>query len=288
MSFIHEKALVSKDAIIGENCVIEGNSVIGAGASIGDGCVISSGAYICPLACIGKNVKVGPNVVFAETGDFGANGKSRVMDGVIIGGGTVILPVSVGCHSVVEAGSVVTKDVPPYAIVSGNPAVITGYVGTGEKYCDSSRNFIKSTEGCVHTRSGASLYALKTFSDIRGDLLPIEFKKCIPFRVKRVFFVYNVYTGSIRGEHAHKECHQFLVAVNGSLNVVCDNGKERDEFILDSPSVGLYIIPGVWGVQYSFSRDAVLAVFASHDYDDSDYIRNYFNFLEFKNANERG
>ena len=83
----------------------------------------------------------------------------------------------------------------------------------------------------------------------------------------------------MRGEHAHKACHQFLVCVKGGCTIVLDDGEHRDELRLDSPKVGLHIPPMVWGIQYRFSADAVLLVLASDTYDADDYIRSYDDFL---------
>ena len=83
----------------------------------------------------------------------------------------------------------------------------------------------------------------------------------------------------MRGEHAHKACHQFLVCVKGSVGIVLDDGDKRDEIVLDSARVGLHIPPMVWGIQYQFSSDAVLLVLASDRYSAEDYIRNYDEFL---------
>jgi UDP-2-acetamido-3-amino-2,3-dideoxy-glucuronate N-acetyltransferase len=83
----------------------------------------------------------------------------------------------------------------------------------------------------------------------------------------------------VRGEHAHKACHQFLVCVKGSCTIVLDDGSVRDELRLDSAKVGLHIPPMVWGIQYRFSADAVLLVLASDTYDAADYIRNYDEFM---------
>jgi hypothetical protein len=83
----------------------------------------------------------------------------------------------------------------------------------------------------------------------------------------------------VRGEHAHRSCNQFLVAVEGGLNVIADDGNHRQEFALDEKSTGLYIPPLVWGVQYKYSADCVLLVLASDPYDEQDYIRDYKEFL---------
>ena len=119
---------------------------------------------------------------------------------------------------------------------------------------------------------------LPKISDIRGNLSVCEFKKHIPFEAKRIFFIYQVPLVEIRGQHAHKECHQFLMCVRGSIKALADDGFHRKEFILNSPNFGLYLPPMVWGAQYNYSPDAFLIVFASEFYDASDYIREYSEF----------
>ena len=94
-----------------------------------------------------------------------------------------------------------------------------------------------------------------------------------------MFFVSDVPGKEVRGEHAHRQCQQFLVSVHGSLSVIVDDGHDRKEVLLDSPSVGLYLPARVWSVQYRFSPDAALAVFASDPYDPADYVRDYEEFL---------
>ena len=106
-----------------------------------------------------------------------------------------------------------------------------------------------------------------------------EFDTSIPFAVKRYFLVFDVPSVETRGEHAHRECHQFLICVRGSCAVVADDGINRQEFLLDHPDVGIHLSPMVWGIQYKYTHDAVLLVFASHHYDASDYIRSYSEFL---------
>jgi hypothetical protein len=92
--------------------------------------------------------------------------------------------------------------------------------------------------------------------------------------------VFDVPSMETRGEHAHRVCHQFLICVRGSCAVVADDGKNRQEFLLDRPDVGVHLPPMVWGIQYKYSADAVLLVFASHHYDSADYIRNYAEFRQ--------
>lgn len=120
--------------------------------------------------------------------------------------------------------------------------------------------------------------------DPRGNLTVGEFPVSIPFKPKRYFIVYQVPLVEARGEHAHRECHQFLICVRGRMTVVGDDGSRREEFELDRPSVGFYMPPMTWGTQYKYSPDAVLLVFASHYYDADDYIRDYDEFLALAGA----
>lgn len=120
--------------------------------------------------------------------------------------------------------------------------------------------------------------------DARGNLTAGEFDKQIPFSVRRSFIIYQVPLVEVRGEHAHRECHQFLICVRGSMSVLGDDGLRREEFVLDRPNVGFYMPPMTWGAQYKYSPDAVLLVFASHYYDAADYIREYDEFLALTKA----
>lgn len=126
---------------------------------------------------------------------------------------------------------------------------------------------------------GVRLFHLPKFGDARGDLSVGEFERNIPFRPKRYFVVYNVPSRETRGEHAHRRCHQFLVSIAGTCNVIVDDGSARREFTLDRPTLGIHIPPMIWGTQYNHSADAALLVFASDFYDPADYIRKYDDFL---------
>ena len=125
---------------------------------------------------------------------------------------------------------------------------------------------------------GVDLYHFPWIQDPRGDLTVGEFGRGFPFQPKRYFIVFGVSAGSQRGEHAHKACHQFLICAQGSCTAVVDDGANRREVILDSPSVGLYMPPMIWGTQHSYGSDAALLVFASDYYDPNDYIRDYGAF----------
>ena len=105
-----------------------------------------------------------------------------------------------------------------------------------------------------------------------------EFGKEFPFEPRRYFIVFGVSSGTQRGEHAHKKCHQFLICAQGRCTALVDDGTVRESFILDNPSVGIYVPPMIWGTQYDYSVDGALLVFASEHYDPSDYVRSYGEF----------
>ncbi len=123
---------------------------------------------------------------------------------------------------------------------------------------------------------------LLTIPDERGCLTCIEGEVHIPFSIGRVFWIYDVTEGATRGGHAHKECHEFLVAVAGSLEVVLDDGDRQMTFTLDRCHRGLHIAPGVWATEQNFSPGAVCLAIPSHRYDEEDYIRDYSEFLKSK------
>ena len=126
---------------------------------------------------------------------------------------------------------------------------------------------------------GVQLWPMRHVLDQRGNLIPVEFEQELPFVPRRQFFVHDVAEESIRGEHAHRVCHQFLFAVVGSLAVIVDDGVQAREVEFTDASFGLYLPPYVWGVQHRFKPHAVLAVYASHPYDPAEYIRDYDQFL---------
>ena len=108
-----------------------------------------------------------------------------------------------------------------------------------------------------------------------------ELNKQLPFPAERFFFVSKVPEGEPRGIHAHKQCHQFLVCVAGSVKAMVDDGDTRLVVTLDRPTVGLHMPPLTWGAQYDYSPDAVLLVLASHPYDADDYIHDYDEFMTY-------
>jgi hypothetical protein len=155
----------------------------------------------------------------------------------------------------------------------GNPGRIVGYAGAADTPAIIPGEW---TESEVSDRF--RLRKLRKAVDMRGSLVAAEFTD-LPFMPRRTFVVYGVPSKEVRGEHAHRVCEQFLVCLSGSVTVLADDGVERREFVLDDPSVGIHLKPMTWGTQYKYSPGAVLMVFASHEYDDSDYIRDYDEFI---------
>jgi len=118
-------------------------------------------------------------------------------------------------------------------------------------------------------------------SDPRGNLAVIE-RDVLPFEVKRVYYLFDVPSGSQRGGHAHKALSQFLVALSGSFDVLLKDGKETQRITLNNPTKGLLIPPGTWRELENFSSGAICLVVASDVYEEEDYIRDYQDFLRFK------
>lgn len=117
---------------------------------------------------------------------------------------------------------------------------------------------------------------IKSFSDKKfGALTPIEFPKNIPFNINRIYYIYDVASGITRGFHSHKELHQVLIAIHGSVKIRLKTPVEEEVVELNEPSEGLYIGPMIWREMFDFSEDAVLLVLASEKYDETDYIRDW-------------
>lgn len=116
--------------------------------------------------------------------------------------------------------------------------------------------------------------------DERGSLLALEGNKNVPFDIKRVYYIYSTQEGVARGFHAHKELQQVAICLKGSCRFVMDNGAEKSDFVLNSPSQGLLIDTMQWHEMYDFSSDCILLVLASDVYDEADYIRSYDDFLQ--------
>jgi UDP-2-acetamido-3-amino-2,3-dideoxy-glucuronate N-acetyltransferase len=280
-------AHVLPGAKIGTDCNICDHVFIENDVILGDRVTVKSGVQLWDGLRIGDDVFIGPNVTFSNDKYPGSKHYERpilqthVGRGASIGGGAAILPgLRIGTRSMIGAGSVVTHDVPARAIVSGNPARIIGYVDAGRRP-QAAPAASRPGGGDVTETSvgGVTLRRLLLAADLRGSLSAGEFPLQIPFTPKRYFIVFDVPGKDVRGEHAHRRCHQFLVCPRGSLSVVVDDGKRSEEIVLNEPNLGVYVPPMIWAVHYKYSADALLLVFASDYYDPKDYIRDYDDFL---------
>lgn len=288
-------AHVLPGATIGRDCNICDHVFIEGDVTIGDRVTIKSGVQLWNGLRVADDVFIGPNATFSN--DKFPRSKNHppkfeethVAKGASIGAGAVILPgIRIGTRAMVGAGAVVTQDVPARAIVTGNPARIAGYVDTKAAAAATAAATPagKVAAAPLPTSSvrGVTIHRLPVAEDLRGRLSAGEVGAHIPFTPKRYFTVFDVPGKHVRGEHAHRRCHQFLVSVRGSVTVVVDDGRTAEELTLDEPGIGLYVPPMVWAVQYRYSPDAILLVLASDPYDPADYIRDYDEFLRLAPA----
>jgi len=276
-------AHVLPGAKIGADCNLCDHTFVENDVVIGDRVTLKCGVQLWDGARVEDDVFIGPNATF--TNDRFPRSRARpavfletwLERGCSIGANATILPgLRIGAKAMVAAGAVVTRSVPPNAIVQGNPARIVGYAGASKAApLERPEGEARVTELGIE---GVRLHHLKLVKDLRGDLTVAEFGKQVPFVPKRFFLVFNVPTRDVRGEHAHRKCAQFLVCVNGSCTVAADDGRSRREIVLDRPELGVLLPPMVWGAQYKYSPDACLLVFASELYDPADYIRDYDEF----------
>lgn len=274
-------------AQLGRECNICDGVFIENDVVLGDNVTVKCGVQLWDGIRLGDDVFVGPNATFTNdlyprSGQHPATFAPTVVEeGASIGANATVLPgLTIGRCAMVGAGAVVTRSVPPFAIVVGSPARITGYVNAQSAPTLTSvtqTDTAQGTAGHANVR-GVRIVRLTTARDLRGTLAAGEFVSEIPFIPKRFFLAYDVPSAMTRGEHAHRTCHQFLVCAKGQCAVVVDDGFRREELLLSTPSLGLYIPPMIWGIQYKYSADAALLVFASDHYDSGDYIRDYAEF----------
>lgn len=126
-----------------------------------------------------------------------------------------------------------------------------------------------------------SLCELNKFHDPEGNLTYMYQNVHVPFPINRVFYSYDIPGGEDRGAHAHKECHQFIIAASGSFEVVLDDGTNKRTITLNRPFWGLHVPPGIWASEQGFSSGSICLVLASHGYCEEDYIRNYTDFIKY-------
>lgn len=281
-------AVVAAGATIGRSCNICSHTFIEGGAVVGDRVTVKNGVQVWDGVTLEDDVFVGPNVTFTND-PFPRSrqhpdeyAKTVVSRGASIGANATILsPLTIGRNAMVGAGAVVTRSVPPNAIVVGSPARIAGYATSGRSTERVSSAIAAAPEVGTHPTSipGVNLHRSALSRDLRGSLVATEFGTDVPFEPKRSFLIFDVPSSEIRGEHAHRECGQLISCLRGAVSIMLDDGQTREEFRLDDPTVGIHVPPMVWSSQFGHTPDALLRVFASHHYDSDDYIRDYDEFL---------
>jgi WxcM-like, C-terminal len=128
-----------------------------------------------------------------------------------------------------------------------------------------------------------SLIQLPQIKSRAGNITPLTSNLELPYAVKRIFYLFDIPGGESRGAHAHKECHQFLIAASGSFEVLLNDGNVQRQIQLNRPYYGLHVPPRIWASEVNFSSGAICLVLASHTYNESDYIRDYDKFLIYNN-----
>jgi UDP-2-acetamido-3-amino-2,3-dideoxy-glucuronate N-acetyltransferase len=278
-AFVH----VFPGAVIGDDVNLNDHVLVENDVRIGDRVTVKSGVQLWDGVTVENDVFIGPNATFVND-PFPRSGKypdsfsrTTLGRGSSIGANATILAgVQVGREAMVGAGAVVTRDVPPFAVVVGNPARITGYADTR---AEPPPPRPAEPDVAVELPGGARLINLPRVDDMRGALTFAEVGGLLPFEPARFFVVYDVPSSRVRGEHAHRNLQQVLVCLEGSCSIVLDDGAgPRREVALDRPNLALHVPPLVWTVQYKHTRDAVLLVLASEPYDADDYIRDYEEF----------
>jgi acetyltransferase-like isoleucine patch superfamily enzyme len=281
-------AHVLPGARIGTDCNICDGVFVENDVVVGDRVTVKCGVQLWDGVRLADDVFVGPNATFSN--DIFPRSR-RYLDsplttivgpGASIGANATILPgISIGRGAMIGAGAVVTQDVPANAVVVGNPARITGYVGPSglREPPPAPEVSVGSTAARELAVPGVRLVELTRAVDLRGALVAMEFDGQLPFSPRRCFAVFDVPSKHVRGAHAHRTCEQLLVCLRGSLTALVDDGTRRAQIVLDRPDLGLYVPPMIWGSQFRYSPDAVLLVLASREYEDADYIREYEQFL---------
>lgn len=258
--------------------MIDETAVVHEGASMGSDCNVGPHSLVGNHVEVADSVQIGSRVML-NTAFASPSASIRIEEGVVIGDGSVVVgPLSIGAFSIVKPGSIVTRSIPKFAVVEGNPAQVVDYVRPS--FFRGETVEPPHEVGAKITVAGCDIWRLPLIADLRGNLTHAELGQYLPFQPKRFFLVFDVPNEKIRGSHAHHELHELLICVKGSVIVTLDNGSESRQLLLNDPTVMLHLRPKTWTTQYSYSSDAVLMVLCSHPYEAEDYIRDYDTFLE--------
>ena len=270
-------------AHIGADCNICDHVFVENDVRVGDRVTVKCGVQLWDGITVEDDVFVGPNATF--TNDPFPRSRNRperftptlLRDGASIGANATILPgVTIGRRAMVAAGAVVTRDVPAYAIVVGNPARLTGFVAAVDLGAASRVEGVPP----LTPVQGVNLHVLPRRIDSRGEITFGQYDEQLPFSPVRYFAISDVAPGATRGGHAHRRLRQFFVCLQGSCSIAVDDGATRATIRLDAPTLGVAVSELVWVTAYQFSADAVVLALASDVYDATDYIHDYDEFAE--------
>lgn len=276
-------AHVLPGAVIGADCNICDHVFIENDVRIGDRVTIKSGVQLWDGVVLEDDTVIGPNATF--TNDAFPRSKKPpqeflktiIQAGASIGANATLLPgIIVGRNAMVGAGAVVTRSVPANALVVGNPAYIKGYVEPDRHAARLPATDKPGTEEIRQPRvKGVTLYEFPMMTELRGSFAIGELGNKLAFHPKHFSVVSDVPERKVYSANAHKDLHQFLICLKGDCSLLVDDGHIREEIVLNSPRIGVHILPMVWTVQYKFSPDAILLVLTSEKYDPNSFIRDY-------------
>jgi acetyltransferase-like isoleucine patch superfamily enzyme len=273
-------------AIVGEDCNICDHVFIENDVRIGNRVTVKSGVQLWDGLMLEDDVFVGPNATFANDRFPRSKEHSTPHNQTIVrrrasvGANATVLPgIVVGANAMIGAGAVVIHDVPPNAIVVGNPARIVGYADSPKALPAAERDAESGQRLRSLAVARARLLRCPRVTDLRGSLVHGEFGKELPFEPKRFFLIFDVPSAEVRGEHAHRQLHEMLICIYGACSIALDDGTSRDEVRLDSPTIGLHVPPLLWRTHYKYTPGAILLVLASDLYRPEDYIRDYDEFV---------
>jgi UDP-2-acetamido-3-amino-2,3-dideoxy-glucuronate N-acetyltransferase len=285
-------AHVLPGAVIGADCNICDHVFIENDVRIGDRVTIKCGVQLWDGVVLEDDTVIGPNATF--TNDAFPRSKKPPLEflrtivkaGASIGANATLLPgITVGRNAMVGAGAVVTQNVPANALVVGNPAYINGYV---EPDRHAVRLMTANGVGTEKIRQplvkGVTLCELPISTELQESLAVGELGCELPFHPKHFFAVFDVPTRKVWSANAHRDLQQFLVCLKGDCSLLLDDGHSREEIVLNSPRIGVHILPMVWTVQYKFSQDAMLLVLTSEKYAPDSYIRDYDEYNRMVNT----
>lgn len=298
-AFVH----ILPGARLGRDCNICDHVFIENDVTVGDRVTVKSGVQLWDGVRLSDDVFVGPNVTFtndrmprSRNPHFTAL-ETHVEQGASIGANATILPgLRIGANAMVAAGAVVTRDVPPNALVAGNPARVRRVLGgdtTPQSQEPPSRAQAAADGQSIaqelnlqdrqwYSIEDCKVLPLNRYDDERGSLVPIECGSEMPFVPERVFATFAVPGGTTRGEHANLKTHEFIVCLSGGLTVWVYDGTSEKEIRIDQPNMGVIVPPTVWIELREFVQDSCILVLASHSYDPDEYIRDLATFETFR------